>query len=122
MIRKYVLPIALPVIVIGGFVLAGGSNGFFSDAWEEFLGPFLITYWIGLGFTNAWDLLKDSMHGVSPTVIAVTGALSALLILGMLGGPAILIEDPWLFGVAVAPGLQLALPWWRKRKAVESLE
>jgi hypothetical protein len=83
---------------------------------------FLITYWIGLGFTNAWDLLKDSVHGASPTVIAITGALSALIILGMLGGPAVVVEDPWLFGVAVAPGLQLALSWWQKHKAAETVE
>jgi hypothetical protein len=38
MIRRYVLPIALPVIVIGGFILASGADGILSDAWEDFLG------------------------------------------------------------------------------------
>jgi len=76
-IRRYVLPIALPVLVIGGYVVSGGFGGFFDDAWEDFVGPFLITYWIGLGFTNAWGVVKESLHGAPPLVLAITGVVGA---------------------------------------------
>jgi hypothetical protein len=118
MIRRYVQLIGTPAVVIGGYILFSSSSGFLSDAWDDFVGPFLITYWIGLGFTMTWDVVKESLHGAPPPVVAATGALGALVTLGMLGGPRALIDDPWLFGVAIAPGLQLAGPWWQKHKAV----
>jgi hypothetical protein len=112
-IRHAAQAIALPVVVLGGYVFLGGAGGFVEDAWEDAVGPFLITYWIGFGFTMAWDVVTESMHteGASPTVVALTGGLTALVILMMLGGPGALIEDPWLFGVAIAPGLRLLSAW-----------
>ena len=115
-IRRYVEIIGTPILVIGGYILLSGSSGFVSDAWDDFVGPFLITYWIGLGFVTTWDVVRQSLHGASPTVAAVTGIAVALVILMELGGPQALIDDPWLFGVAIAPGLELALPWWRSRQ------
>ncbi|HEU0073926.1 MAG TPA: hypothetical protein VFS30_07925 [Dehalococcoidia bacterium] len=119
MIRRAAQAILLPVIVLGGYVLLGGAGGFVEDVWEDFAGPFLITYWIGFGFTMAWDIVTESMRteAASPTVVGLTGLLSAVVILMMLGGPGALIEDPWLFGVAIAPGLRLAEPWLARRRA-----
>lgn len=108
MIRRYVELIGTPVVVIGGYVLFSTSTGFLSDAWDNFVGPFLITYWIGLGFILTWDIVKESMHGAPPGVAAFVGIVGGLILLGMLGGPQALIDDPWLFGAAIAPGLQLA--------------
>jgi hypothetical protein len=117
MIRRYTELIGTPVVVIGGYFLFSTSGGFLSDAWDDFVGPFLITYWIGLGFIMTWDVVKESLHGASPLVAGATGVLGALFLFGMLGGPRALIDDPWLFGVAIAPGLELALPWWLSLKA-----
>ena len=116
MIRRSLLTIAVPIVLIAGYVLFGSVGGALEDAWEDFAAPFLIMYWLGLGFTIAWDYVREaaSAPGVSPTVVAITGVLGALVILGMLGGPQALIDDPWLFGVAIAPGLQLAGPLLRK--------
>jgi hypothetical protein len=121
-IRRALQAILLPVIVLGGYVLAGGVGGFLEDAWEDFLGPFLITYWIGFGFTMAWDLATESMHAerLPPLSMAITGVLGALILLSMLGGVDALIDDPWLFGVAIAPGLRLAGPWVEKHKQAEA--
>ena len=49
--------------------------------------------------------------------MAITGLLGALVLLMMLGGPSALVDDPWLLGVAIAPGLRLAGPWLAGRKA-----
>jgi hypothetical protein len=117
MIRRYVQLIGTPAVVIGGYILFSTSSSFLSDAWDDFVGPFLITYWIGLGFIMTWDVVKESLHGASPLVAGVTGVLGALFLFGMLGGPKALLDDPWLFGVAIAPGLELALPWWLSRQA-----
>lgn len=120
MIRRYVLPIALPAAVIGGYIVTGSIGGLVNDAWEDFLGPFLITYWIGFGFTLTWDYIREAMHvdGASPTLVAITGVFCALVILAMIGFDT-LLSDPWLFGVAVAPGFRLAGPWLQKQRAVK---
>jgi hypothetical protein len=117
MIRRYVELIGTPAVIIGGYILFSSGTGFFSDAWDDFIGPFLITYWIGLGFTNTWDIVKQSLHGAPPLMLALVGVAGSLILLGMLGGPEVLVTDPWLFGVVIAPGLQLVLPWWQQRKA-----
>jgi hypothetical protein len=124
MIRRYVLPVALPIVVIGGYILSSGIGGFMEDAWVDFLGPFLVTYWLGFGFTLAWDHVREAAHveGASPTVLALLGVLGAVVIFAMLGGIGTLIDDPWLIGVAIAPGLQLAAPWLQKRHAETSDE
>jgi hypothetical protein len=111
--------VVVPLLVLGGYVFLGNAGGSVEDAWDDALGPFLITYWIGVGFTIAWDVVADSarLEGTNPTVVALTGLLSAAVIFMMLGGIGALIEDPWLFGVAIAPGLRLASPWLSGRTA-----
>lgn len=109
-----VLPaIAVPLLVIGGYLVAPSAGGFLGDFWDDFLGPFLITYWVGLGFANAWFVLRRDMHAgrLSPGIQAATAAAVIVVFLIMLGGPQALLDDPWLFGVVVAPGMELILPW-----------
>lgn len=106
----------MPVVVLGGLVLAThapeGVESFYVDAGL----PFLITFWIGLGFSLTWRYIRLSMPSGSftPGMVAVVGVLSALVILSMLGGISVLWEDPWIFGVAVAPGFSLARPLVRR--------
>jgi hypothetical protein len=116
-IRRYVELIGTPAVVIGGYVLFSGSHGLLADAWDGFIGPFLITFWIGLGFTTTWDVVRQELHGSSPKTLAIAGVGIGLFMLMMLGGPRVLLDDPWLFGAAVAPGFELALPWWRQHQA-----
>ena len=65
-----------------------------------------------MGFTYAWDTVAHPLRSgaASPLVVAAVGVLGALVILSMLGGIRVLWEDPWIFGVAVAPGLRLGAP------------
>jgi hypothetical protein len=114
-LRHTVLAVLVPVAVLGGYILSS-MTGFISDAWDRFLGPFLITYWIGLGFTNMWQVTKASMKGFSPGMAVATVAVIIFVLLGMLGGIQALIDDPWLFGVVIAPGLDLVLPYLRRRR------
>ena len=103
----------MPLVVIGSLVLA---VGFAPDGVEEFYTdygfPFLVSVWIGMGFTYAWNVVAHPLRAdeASPLVLGAVGVLGALVILSMLGGIRVLWEDPWIFGVAVAPGLRLGLP------------
>lgn len=117
MFKYQVQSVLIPAALIGGYVFFSSREGFFADAWEDFVGPFLVTYWIGLGFVVTWEVLRQSLHKdkASPRAIALWGIGLGLFMLMMLGGPAVLIRDPWLFGVAVAPGIELALPWLQGR-------
>lgn len=98
-----------PVLIFGGALV---SIAWAPDAVEDFylgaLLPYLITFWIGQGFSFAWDVARASVAGVPAPVAAATGLLASFVIMGMLGGVRIILEDPWIFGVAVVPGLRLA--------------
>jgi hypothetical protein len=98
----------LPVAVLGGLLLAVKAGGGVEDFYVDKALPWLITTWIGAGFTSTWEMLRVAGRSAPRGVLAATAVLSALVILGMLGGPSVLWEDPWIFGVAVWPGLQLA--------------
>ena len=115
MIRRAAQAILLPVAVIGGYVLTAEAGGFVEDAWEDYGGPFLITYWIGLGFTNMWYVVRESVKDARPGVVAGTVAAVLFVLLVPLGGIAALWEDPWLFGVLIAPGFDLILPYLYQR-------
>jgi hypothetical protein len=113
MIRKQIELAVMPVIVIGGWFLAAYIGGFIEDAWDGFVGPFLFTVWVGMGFTFTWDMVKEQMHvqAMPPFAVALTGFIVAFVFFSMLGGFGALINDPWLFGVAVWPGIHMAMPW-----------
>ena len=112
----------MPVVIGGGLVL---SVQYAPDSIESFYTdtalPFLIASWIGLGFTTTWRLVRESAlrENASPAIIAAVGILSAFILWSMLGFN-VLWEDPWIFGVAIAPGFALARPLferWLLRRA-----
>jgi len=121
MLHRQLQTILVPAVLIGGYILFSSRGGFFADAWDGFVGPFLFTYWIGLGFVITWEVVRYSLHTdmASPRTVALTGLVVAVFMLMMLGGPAVLFEDPWLFGVAIAPGIELGLPWLQGRIAAK---
>ena len=114
MLWRQVQTVLVPAAVLGGYFLTSEAGGFVQSAWDDFFGPFLITYWIGLGFTFAWDVVRESVKGARPGVVAATvGAVG--LVLMIMVGPMALIGDPWMFGIVIAPGIELALPYFRQR-------
>jgi hypothetical protein len=102
----------MPVLVLGGLVAATKAPGPIESFYIDMALPFLITFWIGLGFTLTWRYISEPMRqqNVPPGIVAAVGVLSALILLSMLGGIRLFWEDPWLFGVAVAPGFAMARP------------
>jgi hypothetical protein len=102
----------MPIVVLGGIFLATYAPHPIESFYIDKGLPFLLSFWIGLGFTYTWRYIRLSMprESFTPAMVAAVGILSALVILSMLGGISILWEDPWLFGVAVAPGFSLARP------------
>ena len=113
MIRAALPLYVLPIAIFGGLFLAveyapHGVEDFYVDRAL----PFLIAVWIGAGFTFAWQVVRESMlrEKASPWMVAAVGIGSALLLLSMFDGISLLWEDPWLFGVAIWPGLAMARP------------
>lgn len=102
----------MPPLVGGALVLAVETGGTFESLYVERMLPWLLTAWIGAGFTSAWETLRESarLQGTPPLVVAATAVLSALFILSQLGGVPVLWEDPWIFGAAIWPGIRLAGP------------
>jgi hypothetical protein len=117
-LRHIALTILVPVAVFGGYFLTPTAGGVMADAWDGFVGPFLITYWIGLGFTNMWEIAKAELKDFSPRMAIVTVVLVIFILLSTLGGPAALLDDPWLFGVVIAPGIDLILPHLRRQQPI----
>ena len=105
-----------PVVLFGGLVLAIRTGGWFEDFWLDHALPFLIVTWIGAGFAFMyWAVTRgipEDAHG-QRAVAGIAGAVGVLLVAGV--GSA--VEDPWFFGVAIWPGLALAVPWLRRALA-----
>ncbi len=99
-----------PIVIFGGIILSERAPAAARDFFMATALPFLITVWIGAGFTFAWRVVRESMlREKAPSgMMAAVGILSALTLLSMLGGISLIWEDPWLFGVAVWPGLNMA--------------
>ncbi len=99
-----------PIVIFGGIILSERAPASLRDFYIETALPFLITVWIGAGFTFAWGVVRESMlrEKAPRGMMAAVGILSALTLLSMLGGVSLMWEDPWLFGVAVWPGLNMA--------------
>jgi hypothetical protein len=104
--------LATPVAVIAGIVAVQYTSDTVESFYADDALPWIITYWIGLGFTTTWRLLSESARARNAPrgVIAAVGVLSAFVLLSMLGGVSVFWDDPWIFGVAIAPGLALARP------------
>ncbi|HXG37054.1 MAG TPA: hypothetical protein VNL15_08805 [Dehalococcoidia bacterium] len=102
----------MPVVIIGGIFLSVYGPHWLESFYLDTAMPFLITFWIGAGFAFTWRIVRQSMHQSNAPLglVAAVGVLSALVLLSMLGGISILWEDPWLFGIAVVPGFEMALP------------
>jgi hypothetical protein len=113
----------MPVIIFLGLFLANSAPDGVESFYVDTVLPFLIACWIGFGFSEAWRHVRESMRleRTPVGVVAATGILSALVLLSMLGGISLLWEDPWMFGVAVAPGFAMARPalerWVLRRPA-----
>ena len=76
--------------------------------------PFLISTWVGLGFSFTWDMLSASMHGAPRSLALATTVLSIFVLLLLAGGIEVIWQDPWFLGVAVVPGVRLAMHYARK--------
>ncbi len=116
-LRIFAPAYVLAAAVIGGFALAREFGGSFEALYVGHLLPWLITVWIGAGFSCTWELVARSAEASRAPrgVVAATGVLSAIVLFVMLGGVSALRVDPSLFGIAIWPGLRLAVPWVRSR-------
>lgn len=107
----------LAAVVAGGFLLSVKLGGSVERLYVDRVLPWLITTWIGAGFSCTWELVAKSadVSRAPKGVVALTGVLGAMVLFAMLGGVRALRDDPWLFGMAIWPGLRLATPWVRSR-------
>lgn len=112
----------MPFVVAGTALGAYAAGGFVKNLYTDLGFPLLLTTWVGMGFTFAWDSVRFSMHAerFPPLMVAAAGILGALFLLSMIGFES-MWQEPWLFGVAVWPGFSMARPvlrqWWADREA-----
>ena len=96
-----------PVVLAAGFYFAATGPEWWSDF---FLGPglgLLISFWIGSGFAFMWWMLSREA-GTLPGGEPAAGIIG-IAALFLVGGVS-LFAEPWLFGVAIWPGVTLMLP------------
>ncbi|MPZ49072.1 MAG: hypothetical protein GEU75_07190 [Dehalococcoidia bacterium] len=106
---------AMPLAIFGGFGLAVAyAPQSIEDLYLDKLLPFLISTWVGMGFAFTWDMLSFSMAGVPKSVALITTVLSIFILLNLAGGVQIIWEDPWFLGVAIFPGIRLAMRYARR--------
>ena len=105
--------VLVPGVLIGGYIFFSSRDGFFADAWDGFLGPFLFTYWIGLGFMIVWDIVRHFVpkETLGPTATVIVGIVVVAFLLAQLDGPDAILDDIWLLGAFIAPGIEVMKPW-----------
>ena len=97
------------------------SATYLPDAVTEFfldkLVPFGITFWLGTFFAYGWDVqrmwIQELPRKWAPWVV---GAAIVLIVL-MMGGPATIIDDPWLVGMMVFPGVRIWMAYQKRQTA-----
>ena len=79
--------------------------------------PFGITFWMGMFFSYGWEVqrlwIQELPRKWAPWVIG--GAL--VFVLFVMGGPATLIDDPWLVGMVAFPGIRMLMAYQKRRTA-----
>jgi hypothetical protein len=79
--------------------------------------PFGATFWLGTFFAMGWEAqrywIQDLPRKWAPWVIGA--ALLAVLI--VMGGPPAIIDDPWLAGIVLFPGVRMFLSYQKHRTA-----
>src|SRR5689334_20234044 len=107
--RRLLLTLGILPATILGYVVVE-TLGVFEDLYRDLVGPFLVMYWFGLLFSNMYFYLREDLlaERASEGVIAAVSGGMALMFFFAGGGPAICWRDPWLFGAAVMPGIDIA--------------
>jgi hypothetical protein len=115
--RRWLLTIGLPVVFVAGYFVFDYAPSFIEDAYDDFAGPFLLMYWFGLLFSNMYFVLVEDLkgEGAGPGTIAAMAGGLALLFFVAGGGPPVIWRDPWMFGAAIKPGVDIAWPYVRDR-------
>lgn len=115
--RRLLLTVGLPFAFVAGYFVFDNAPNFVSDLYDDFAGPFMITYWFGLLFSNMYFYMQENLRseGAGPGVIAAMGGGLALMFFVAGGGPSVLWRDPWMFGITVMPGIDIAWPYLRDR-------
>lgn len=113
--RRLLLTLGILPATILGYVIVD-KLGVLEDLYGDLIGPFLVMYWFGLLFSNMYFYLREDLlaERASESVIAAVSGGLALMFFVAGGGPAILWRDPWLFGAAVMPGVDIAWPFVRR--------
>ena len=79
--------------------------------------PFGITFWMGTFFSYGWEVqslwIQELPRKWAPWMIG--GAL--VFVLFVMGGPATLIDDPWLVGMVVFPGVRMLMAYQKRHLA-----
>ena len=77
--------------------------------------PFGVTFWMGTFFTCGWEVqrlwIQELPRKWAPWVIGA----ALLFVLYVMGGPAALIDDPWLAGMLVFPGVRMLTQYQKRR-------
>ena len=98
---------ATPVVGAIGLYFAITGPGWWEDFFFSHALSFLFSFWIGSGFSFVWWMLRqqaDEMPG-GMAMAGLVGVVGIALVAGLS-----VFSDPWLFGVAVWPGLTMLIP------------
>jgi hypothetical protein len=104
----------LPFACVGvGFLLWEFFPEDLQDFYVDKVIPFGVTFWLGMFITYGWELqrlwIQDLPRKWAPWVVG--GAI--VFVLFAMGGPQMLLDDPWLVGMVVFPGLRIGMSYQR---------
>jgi hypothetical protein len=102
---------ATPVLIAAGVYFAVVGPGWWEDFFLSHGLGFLISFWIGSGFAFAWWQLQKQAKDLpgGETMAGIAGIAGIVLVAGLS-----VFTEPWLFGVAIWPGLTMVTPAARR--------
>ena len=105
----------LPFAAVGlAFLLAAYFPDDVADFYMGKVIPFGITFWMGTFFTYGWEIqrlwIQELPRKWAPWVVGA----ALLVVLFMMGGPAAIVDDPWLAGMVVFPGVRMLMAYQKR--------
>jgi hypothetical protein len=80
--------------------------------------PFGVTFWLGTFFSYGWDLQRLWIQELPRKWARWIVGVAVVLVVLIMGGPQAIVDDPWLVGMVIFPGVRMWMSY-QKRQAVK---
>lgn len=105
----------LPFAVVGlSLLVAFYVPGSLSDFYFDTVFPFGITTWMGTFFAYGWEVQRLWIQEIPRKWAPYAVGAALVFLLMVIGGPEAIVDDPWLAGMMIFPGVRMLLGYHKR--------